>query len=470
MSDLLKKILFKKNSTTFPTKIAYCAIGFYLGYLFWYIIERLQLLNHLDITGQLFSYLISLPVSIILIIYKIIDTMFYNKNIRDILVMPIKSKNLFIIYILEITLPATKIESILFLTLSLNHTMYLSILKYYIISIASIYLISLTICILLLLLLKISNRAYIGYFFVFFQYGGFILTIFSSKDILRYLIFFQKTNTISALCSSLDSMLFLPIILTGCLIMLIITYILFQCIFLQNIYKIIDFHYLQHSSARKKIFHIHHPYLYLERKRCFENKDIIFYSILKSLVSAILIYNFIKDKYYIDENLIGLLLIFLLSAINPFSITSYSSDPFSNELTLIMPVSPYKVFQSKVCISFLLNELIIFLCTLIIFFITPSITNFLLILYGIVTNYFCSFIGVFLDYLMPKYTENKTELLHGNINKLILLFLTGIKTFVEVYTINAFFNNKHLLVIATGIDTAILLLLRYGKKLLEGHI
>lgn len=460
MSDLLRKVLFKKKTTTLHIKAVYCAAGFYMGYLFWYIIERLQLLNHLDITGQLFLYLFCLPVSIIIIIYKIIDSMFYNKRISDILTMPIKSQYLFITYLLEITLPAIKMETILIITLSIKNKMYISILKYYLISITSICLISSTLCILLLFLLKLCNSTYIGYYLVFIQYGGFILTIFSSKDILLYLIFFQKTNAITVLCSSLESWLFLPIVLIGCIVMFIFAYNLFQNIFIQNIYKINDFQYLQHSSARKKIFQISHPYLYLERKRCLENKDIIFYSILKSLVSAILIYKFIKSRYYIEKNLIDMLLIFLLSAINPISITSYSSDPFNTELTSIMPVSPYKMFQSKVCISFLINELIVFLYTLIIFFITPSkTTSLLLILYGILTNYSCSFIGVLFDYLMPKYTENKTELLHGNSNKLILLLVMGIKTFVEVYIINIFFSSKHLLIIATVVDVTILLLL-----------
>ncbi len=87
------------------------------------------------------------------------------------------------------------------------------------------------------------------------------------------------------------------------------------------------------------------------------------------------------------------------------------------------------------------------------------------------TNYSCSFIGVLFDYLMPKYTENKTELLHGNSNKLILLLVMGIKTFVEVYIINIFFSSKHLLIIATVVDVTILLLLVIcSKKLLGEHL
>uniref|UniRef100_UPI004055D181 hypothetical protein n=1 Tax=Agathobacter sp. TaxID=2021311 RepID=UPI004055D181 len=468
MENLLKKILFKKEAARAIT-IAYFVIGLYISYLFWYAIEYFQLLSHLDITIPLFSCLISLPFAIILIIYKVIGSMFYNKKINNILTMPIKSHDLFMVYLSEITLPSIKLETIFFITLSLNNKNYLSILKHYIISVILIYLISFIICSLLLLLIKFCPSTYIGYFFVFFQYGSFLLTIFILKDILLYLIFSQKTNIIILLNSSLESIYFLPLIVVGCFAAFRITYILFQHIFLQNIYKINAFQYLQLFSVRKDLFYIRYPYLFLETKRYLENKEIVFYSLLKSLVSTILIYNFIKSRYLIEKNLIDILLIFLFSVTNPFSIISYSSDSFCAKLARILPVDSYKMFHAKVLISFLLNEAIVFSYTLIHFFITPSkTTGLLLILYGILSNYLCSFVGVIFDYFMPKHTENKTELLHGNSNKLMLFIVIGIITFMEIYIINSSLGNKHLLKILILINIAILLLLTaYSKKLLE---
>ena len=96
MNDLLKKILYFKKEGSLLIILLYCILSFYLCYLFWYVVERLQLINHLNISSPLFSFIVSLPIGTLMLIYKIIDSMFYNKRIKDILTMPI---NLSLIHI-----------------------------------------------------------------------------------------------------------------------------------------------------------------------------------------------------------------------------------------------------------------------------------------------------------------------------------------------------------------------------------
>ena len=155
MNDLLKKnSLFQKRRFAINyIIILYFKFLLYV-YLFWYVVERLQLINHLNISSPLFSFIVSLPIGTLMLIYKIIDSMFYNKRIKDILTMPINRKHLFKIYLSEINVPFIELETLLFITLGLYTPDLLSVVKYYLSSITLIFLFSLSLCCLLLIILK----------------------------------------------------------------------------------------------------------------------------------------------------------------------------------------------------------------------------------------------------------------------------------------------------------------------------
>ncbi|WP_368231169.1 hypothetical protein, partial [Blautia wexlerae] len=167
MNDLLKKILYFKKEGSLLIILLYCILSFYLCYLFWYVVERLQLINHLNISSPLFSFIVSLPIGTLMLIYKIIDSMFYNKRIKDILTMPINRKHLFKIYLSEINVPFIELETLLFITLGLYTPDLLSVVKYYLSSITLIFLFSLSLCCLLLIILKICHTTHSGYIMIF---------------------------------------------------------------------------------------------------------------------------------------------------------------------------------------------------------------------------------------------------------------------------------------------------------------
>ena len=322
MNDLLKKILYFKKEGSLLIILLYCILSFYLCYLFWYVVERLQLINHLNISSPLFSFIVSLPIGTLMLIYKIIDSMFYNKRIKDILTMPINRKHLFKIYLSEINVPFIELETLLFITLGLYTPDLLSVVKYYLSSITLIFLFSLSLCCLLLIILKICHTTHSGYIMIFFQYGGFLTTLLLFKNLLTYLLFFQRTASVTLFLSIVQAPLFLPAVFIGSIVLAIITFILFDHIFF-------------------------------------------------------------------------------------------------------------------------------------------------LVLYGLVNNYLCSFIGVIFDCLMPDYTKNKTELLHGNSNKFLSLIVMTLKTIFEIYIINQLDCKKYLLPIVSFIDIILLILiliLIYTKK------
>ena len=108
------------------------------------------------------------------------------------------------------------------------------------------------------------------------------------------------------------------------------------------------------------------PYFFLEKKRCFANKDILFYAVLKNIILIILLYKFITTRYSLDTTLVNMIIVIILCSINPFSVTAYSSDPYINQLVLTTPIDSYKIFQSKVRMSFFLNSTIVLIFILYI--------------------------------------------------------------------------------------------------------
>lgn len=93
LKNLLGNDFTESNERYAKINFTIIFLSFYLCYLFWYVVERLQLINHLNISSPLFSFIVSLPIGTLMLIYKIIDSMFYNKRIKDILTMPINRKH-----------------------------------------------------------------------------------------------------------------------------------------------------------------------------------------------------------------------------------------------------------------------------------------------------------------------------------------------------------------------------------------
>ncbi|MBM6802766.1 hypothetical protein H6B07_08820 [Mediterraneibacter glycyrrhizinilyticus] len=65
----------------------------------------------------------------------------------------------------------------------------------------------------------------------------------------------------------------------------------------------------------------------------------------------------------------------------------------------------------------------------------------LLLLYATMMNYACAWIGVLIDYKIPRTVSSTNELLHGNISKLIVLFIAIAFTVWELeFSVNGGFS------------------------------
>lgn len=447
MGLYLKKILFNK-STYKPVFFLILSIYLYVTWFFWYIVDRIDLCSRLNISENGLALLIIIVSSIILIAHKSIDSVFYNKNIKNILIMPINCNTLYRVYLKEVLSIPFSIATLLFFVLFFYKEQYLSTIKFYVISVGFICLISTISFIVLLALLKTSTYKNIGYLFVVFKYINFLTALFLFKNFIKDLLSMKESYLYSNIHGFLSFPLFLPIVILLCLLTVFVSYILFNFIFVKNIYKIFSFEYAHKTSRKREIFKIKDPYIFLEIKRYFSNKDSIFYFFLQNIIVSLFILNYMRTSQisYLVKNT-DFILLTSISSLNSFSTTSYSLDFELKYILKLLPIKSFKIFKSKVLISFLLNEMLIFFFILVRSIILNNNTIIVLLLYGTLSNFLFAFIGVLLDYLMPRTAITKTEYLHGNLNKLITIILALFILHIEV------FIDRLLITVSTSIST-----------------
>ena len=152
------------------------------------------------------------------------------------------------------------------------------------------------------------------------------------------------------------------------------------------------------------------------------NKELIFFSNIKNILTVFILCEFLLRNF----GKLGLpgtysLELFLLvscCAVNTISSTAYSRDPNRSYLAFL-PISTHQLFLWKTIQGFIWGEITIFLFWFgTVFLHGLSVADAcLLLIYGTMMNYACSWLGVFLDYKMPRSTNSTNELLHGNISK-----------------------------------------------------
>lgn len=448
MNALLRKILFKKQFSV-PATLLISVAGLYFGFFFWYAIDQIDLLNNIKINVNVFSLLLSFPFISMTVIYKTIDSVFYNHRITVLLTLPLGEKNFFHIYIGEIIRLPLELLILIFVSSIIYNGFSFESVKYCLFGIIFAYILTLIVFIVCLVILNICPIHLIGYAFTLFQYSGFISVILLCNIYMRH--FLKKRASFIIMTVSelqLSNFTFWCIICIS-LALTYISFILFKNIFLQQISKISLFQYLAKKSRKTDVFRMKHPLIYLECKRYLQNKEIVFYSGIKSIATIVTIYVIFISKLNISEIGLKMILIILPSASSIYSTTAYSSDRDYNRISSFLPISVYNVYKSKVITSFVLNEIIT-----IIFFIPLSLneeTSFLvsLLIWGTLSNFNSSTFGVLLDYFMPNSTQNKSELLHGNTNKLFTIAFAILRFIAEEYIYLYFFKSVNILLLSS---------------------
>ena len=429
---LYKAILKSRNTPVITLSLA--MIGIYVGYLIWYIVSRYLPMPISDY--RLFVAVLTIWLCAFVSIYKIPDQLFTNRRMKDVLCFPVSAGELVSLVIGRLACFQFGIAVCGFWA----YFLYAS--DDWILTITILLFCWTCSCLIDLLVLVVSTvignllpASSVGYGFILFQYGAFLLLALSASNLVTKIFFWpgylENLNGIFYPSQLLLISILSTIVLATC-----------SCFVVKEKYisGYLNTQNFQYRRTDKAITptKIQNPYFLLEWKRVSRNKELIFFSNIKNILTVfvlfgLLVQNFewigLSEKYAIE-----LFLLVSCCAVNTISSTAYSSDPNKSYFSFL-PISTHKLFFWKTILGFLWGELtvLLFWAGGILFRNVPISDACLLLGYGTAMNYSCVWFGVFLDYKMPRTPNSTNELLHGNISKVLVLFVSIALTVWEIY-------------------------------------
>ena len=378
MKRTLYKAILKSRNTTIIT-LSLSMIGIYVGYLIWYV------LGHYlpgSISGyRVFVSILAIWISAFIGIYKIPDQLFTNRRIKDVLCFPLSSSRLVLLVIGRLACLQLGVTIFAFWACFLYDT--------------SDWLSTVTIMLL----------CWIGSCLID------LLVFYPDKWLLMAIL----AAALSTLCA----------------------YFFVKSGYVRGYLNTQNFQY-QKANKTTAPTKIKNPYFLLEWKRVSRNKELIFFSNIKNILTVIVLCGLLVQNFdwigVSEQYTMELFLLVSCCAVNTISSTVYSSDPNKAYLSFL-PVSTHRLFFWKTLQGFFWGEItvLLFWAGATFFHGISARDAFLLLIYGTVMNYGCVWLGVFLDYKMPRSPNSTNELLHGNISKVIVLFASITLTVGEIY-------------------------------------
>lgn len=272
---------------------------------------------------------------------------------------------------------------------------------------------------------------YVGYGYIVIQYGGFLFLALAAGRTVQRILTAADTDFIHATPLLLLGQSVLAAMLVGVTIYTANRWFPKAYENVQRFQKSDDRHTIAPTKLR-------HPYLLLEWKRISRNRTLIFYSNVKNLLTVCLLYHMLAQGLSLPASFStaasAMLLLTCCSAINTLSSTAYSSDP-NRAAYAYLPLCSRRIFLYKTLLSALFGVPTIVLFWFVFFLFNDSAlsTALLALLYGLLMNVLCAWLGVFCDDKMPRTVTSTNALLHGNLSKVIVLFAALSLTFWEIH-------------------------------------
>ncbi|MDE7177038.1 MAG: hypothetical protein K2O59_04420 [Lachnospiraceae bacterium] len=432
---IYKILLRSKNS--FVVKASSAIIGIYAGYFLWYILTRF--FPEAAACYKLIVSFISVVSSTFLAIYYLPDQFCTNRCIKDILCYPVPTK--LILCTLLVRMIILQFEICMAMTYPqflFRDNNWLSAMKNILTCMVVVCAMDFAIILFAVIISRVFARQIVGYAFVVFQYISFLLLALFIGNMIA--LGLSRPDFLQWLNEKTVSIYFFLFVTSLAVLLGIAMTIVFKHWYVKGYLNIQSFH-KQVPRKHDPIIRIEHPYFLIEWKRVLQNKELIFFSNFKNVITVIvlcrlLVKNFgqiaLDEKYALE--------IFLLVSCcgtNTISSTAYSSDS-NRKFYAILPISPRRMFLWKTLQGFLHGEIMVFLLGLgiIVMKDIPALDFWLLFAYGTSMNYACSWLGVFLDFRMPRTVNSTNELLHGNISKVIVLIAAAAITIGCFYLAN----------------------------------
>ena len=397
MKHILCKILLH-NKTHPVVAASFMIIGAYIGYLIWYILDSYLPAAAAD-NGYVFVSLISVWLCAFWGIYQLPDQLCMNRRIKMILCYPVEAQTIVSvvamrIFILQSGICAAFLYPFFLFEAHRRREAVLAMLFCCILT----GVMDIGVILFSILLSRFCAYDIVGYAFVVFQYGSFLVLAWLAGNVVFALWGYiaGKSQAVPKEQELHVALWVWAVALLGLTVLIIALRFAAEHWYVRGYLNVQDFRHRE-AGKRPTTSHITHPYFLLEWKRVTRNKELIFFSNIKNMItvmilSRLLFYNFSQ---------IGL------------------TGTYVEEL-----------FQ-----GFLWGEITVFLFWSILICLErlPVLSAFLLLLYGTSMNYVCSWLGVLIDLKMPRTVNSTNELLHGNISKVLVLITATILTVGEIF-------------------------------------
>lgn len=397
MKHILCKILLH-NKTHLVVAASFMIIGAYIGYLIWYILDSYLPAAAAD-NGYVFVSLISVWLCAFWGIYQLPDQLCMNRRIKMILCYPVEAQTIVSvvamrIFILQSGICAAFLYPFFLFEAHRRREAVLAMLFCCILT----GVMDIGVILFSILLSRFCAYDIVGYAFVVFQYGSFLVLAWLAGNVVFALWGYiaGKSQAVPKEQELHVALWVWAVALLGLTVLIMALRFAAEHWYVRGYLNVQDFRHRE-AGKRPTTSHITHPYFLLEWKRVTRNKELIFFSNIKNMItvmilSRLLFYNFSQ---------IGL------------------TGTYVEEL-----------FQ-----GFLWGEITVFLFWSILICLErlPVLSAFLLLLYGTSMNYVCSWLGVLIDLKMPRTVNSTNELLHGNISKVLVLITATILTVGEIF-------------------------------------
>ena len=433
MKRTLYKAILKSRSTPIIT-LSLSIIGIYAGYLIWYVLG-----HYLPGPASGYRVLVSILViwiSAFVAINKIPDQLFTNRRIKDVLCFPVSANKLVLLVIGRLAcLQFGVIISAFWDCFFYANTDWPLTVTIMIFCWIGNCLIDLLVLLMSMAISNLLPASSVGYGFILLQYGAFLLLALSAGNLVSEIFFVP--GFLESLNKAFCFRQWFWIAILSIALLILCSYFCVKAGYVRGYLNTQNF---QYRKTNKVIVptKIKNPYLLLEWKRVSRNKELIFFSNIKNILTVIVLCGLLVQNFdwigVSEQYTIELFLLVSCCAVNTISSTAYSSDPNKTYISFL-PISTHRLFFWKTLQGFFWGEItvLLFWVGATFFHGISALDAFLLLIYGTVMNYGCVWLGVFLDYKMPRSPNSTNELLHGNISKVIVLFASIALTVGEIY-------------------------------------
>lgn len=397
MKHILCKILLH-NKTHPVVAASFMIIGAYIGYLIWYILDSYLPAAAAD-NGYVFVSLISVWLCAFWGIYQLPDQLCMNRRIKMILCYPVEAQTIVSvvamrIFILQSGICAAFLYPFFLFEAHRRREAVLAMLFCCILT----GVMDIGVILFSILLSRFCAYDIVGYAFVVFQYGSFLVLAWLAGNVVFALWGYiaGKSQAVPKEQELHVALWVWAVALLGLTVLIMALRFAAEHWYVRGYLNVQDFRHRE-AGKRPTTSHITHPYFLLEWKRVTRNKELIFFSNIKNMItvmilSRLLFYNFSQiglTGTYVEELFQGFLW---------------------GEITVFL------FWSILICLERLL-----------------VLSAFLLLLYGTSMNYVCSWLGVLIDLKMPRTVNSTNELLHGNISKVLVLITATILTVGEIF-------------------------------------